>query len=70
MLLGEGGEGEQVGRGVLKHLRGLGEAFRELLDDPAVLGPGRGGIGLSEGGAHQGGHHRLGGLGHPAEQVA
>ena len=39
-------------------------------DDLAVLGPDRGGVGLLEDGADQRGYPRLGGLGHPGEQVA
>ena len=42
----------------------------ERVDDLGVLGADRGGVGLLEDGADQGGDPRLGGLGHPGEQVA
>ena len=52
----------------------MGGGLRQLgsqgFDDLAVLGADRGRVGLLEDGADQGGDPRLGGLGHPGEQVA
>jgi hypothetical protein len=59
------------GAGWLAFLRGLaGELGLQRGDDLSVLGADRGRIGLLEDGADQRGHPRLGGLGHPGEQVA
>ena len=54
-LAGERGEAQDVVAGVVQ-VRGLGELGLERGDDLVVLGAQRGGVGLLEDGAHQGGH--------------
>jgi hypothetical protein len=49
---------------------GLRQLGLERGGDLGVLGADRGRVGLLEDGADQGGDSRLGGLGHPGEQVA
>ena len=48
MLLGEAVEREQVGPGLVEHGGGVGEALLELGDDPPVLLPEGGRVGLLE----------------------
>ena len=67
MLGRESGKGEQVVGGVQEHVGGVVEAAGELVDDPGVLGPDAVVVGLLEDGAHQGGHHALGGFWHPGQ---
>jgi hypothetical protein len=67
---GEGGERQDVLAGLVQ-MRGSGRQLGlERGDDLGVLGPDRGRVRLLEDGADQGGDPRLGGLGHPGEQVA
>ena len=70
VLLGEGGEGQDVGRGADQHVGRVGEALGELLDHPGVLGQDLFVVGLLEDRADERGHHGLGGLGHPGQHVA
>jgi hypothetical protein len=70
VLFREAGEREDVAGGLSEVGGGVREPLGELLDDPGVLGPDRRGVGLLEDGPHEGGDHRLGGLGDLGEQVA
>ena len=69
-LAGEGGERQDVVAGLVQVGGGGGQLGLERGDDLGVLGADRGRVGLLEDGADQGGDPRLGGLGHPGEQVA
>ena len=67
---GEGGEGEDLGLGVVHQRADLGEPCGELVAD-LVPGGGDGvGVGLGEDRAEHRGDHVLMGLGHEGEQVA
>jgi hypothetical protein len=66
----EGGEGEQVGAGLLEQLRGGREALVELGEHALVLLVGLVLVGLVEDRAHECRDGALGGLGHACEQVA
>ena len=70
MFLGEGGEGQQIGRGVGEQIGGGREPLGELLDGGGVLGPRLGGIRLGEHGAHERRHQGLRALRHPGQEVA
>ena len=67
-LLGHGGEGEDVGPGLVEQLGGGREALLELGHDALMLVVHRGGVGLREDRAHQRGHERLGALGHAGQR--
>ena len=57
--VGKAVKARRLGGGVGEYRRGLGEALLELTQDPSVLIPHRGGVGLLEDRAHKGGDHGL-----------
>jgi hypothetical protein len=69
-LAGERGERQDVLAGVVQVGRRGRKLGLQRGDDLGVLGAHRRRVGLLEDGPDQGGHPRLGGLGHPGEQVA
>ncbi len=69
VLLGECGEGQDVGPGCLDQGGGLGEAL-ELGDDPGVLGPDVLGRRLGKDGPHGGRDRGLGAPENPGQEVA
>jgi hypothetical protein len=68
--LPEGGEGEDVERGLGEQVGGVGEPADELVDDAGVVGPGGVGVGLLEDGAHERRVDAVGELENPGQQLA